>query len=94
MCHIRAECRTYFDHADISAENIACSLSIESMKRCAGDGRTIIIICINTASIEVLVYVGLAQACPNHSHVLQMCSEISSRSRVHLGNKQFLCMVS
>ena len=44
MRYIRAECRSCFDHADFSAENIACGLSTESMKRCAGDGRTIIII--------------------------------------------------
>ena len=44
MRDIRAECRSCFDHADFSAENIACGLSTECMKRGAGDGRTIIII--------------------------------------------------
>ena len=52
MRYIRAECRSCFDHADFSAENIACGLSIEPMKRRAGDGRTIKIY-INTARIEV-----------------------------------------
>ena len=52
MRYIRAECRSCFDHADFSAENIACGLSTESMKRRAGDGRTIKIY-INTARIEV-----------------------------------------
>ena len=52
MRYIRAECRSCFDHADSSAENIVCGLSIEPMKRRAGDGRTIKIY-INTARIEV-----------------------------------------
>ena len=47
----RAECRSCFDHADFSAENIACGLSSKSMKRRAGDGRRRTI--INTARIEV-----------------------------------------
>ena len=51
MRYIRAECRSCFDHVDFSAENIACSLSTECMKRRAGYGRTIIY--INTARIEV-----------------------------------------
>ena len=49
MRYIRAECRSCFDHADFSAQNIACGLSSESMKRRAGDGRTY----QNTARIEV-----------------------------------------
>ena len=56
MRYIRVECRSCFDHADFTAENIACGLSTESMKRRAGDGRTIkknIYIYINTARIEV-----------------------------------------
>ena len=58
-----------FDHADFSARNIACGLNIECMKRRAGDGRTIIYIRINTASIGLPVYVGLAQARPNELRV-------------------------
>ena len=38
--YIRAQCRSCFDHADFSAQNIACGLSTECMKRRAGDGRT------------------------------------------------------
>ena len=53
MRYIRAECRSCFDHADFSAENIACGLSTDSMKRRAGDGRRRTIIYINTARIEV-----------------------------------------
>ena len=62
MRYIGTECRSYFDHVDFTAENIACGLSTESMKWRTGDGRTIIY--INTARIEVPVYVGLAQARP------------------------------
>ena len=40
MRYIRAQRRSCFDHADFSAQNIACGLSTECMKRRAGDGRT------------------------------------------------------
>ena len=40
MRYIRAQCRSCFDHADFSAQNIACGLSTESMKQRAGDVRT------------------------------------------------------
>ena len=41
MRYIRVECRSCFDHADFTAENIACGFSTECMKRRVGDGRTI-----------------------------------------------------
>ena len=59
MRYITAECRSCFDHADFSAQNIACGLSTECMKRRAGDGRTKIHN-INTARIEVPFMWGLA----------------------------------
>ena len=63
MRYIRAECRSCFDHADFTAEIIACGLSTECMKRRAGDGRTIYTY-IHFAH-SCTVYVGLAQARPN-----------------------------
>ena len=65
MRYIRAECRSCFDHADFTAENIACGLSTEYMKRRADDGRTIIIYTYKHCAHSSTVYVGLAQARPN-----------------------------
>ena len=71
-----SECRSCFNHANFAAENITCGLSTECIRqRAAGDGRTKNHN-INTACIEVPVYVGLAlvyvelvQAPPNNVHV-------------------------